>query len=266
MKPGLVWAFAVAVLALAGCGSTTVVTKTVTVSTAAKSDFGPPSELTQFGYIKKLSRKGDGYVVRFDPALLLTGVTANTAAAEDGAVPPGQPVPNDNYRLNEGHRLLTYLVPAARARHRAHEHGQGALGETPITVDELFRIVNGGKHRRLFEPLATGVWLRLHSDTVRSLDQQYQPVRPLAGEVLSYDAPSTEEIARRTGLDPADILRFDGNTSPQLLPSTRAEALLEELSRIHTYPHGGYPVSWKRSLGTRASSPRTSCSAPALTT
>jgi len=66
-------------------------------------------------------------------------------------------------------------------------------------------------------------------------------VRPLAGEVLSYDAPSTEEIARRTGLDPADILRFDGNTSPQLLPSTRAEALLEELSRIHTYPHGGYP-------------------------
>jgi histidinol-phosphate aminotransferase len=66
-------------------------------------------------------------------------------------------------------------------------------------------------------------------------------VRPLAGEVLSYDAPSTEEIARRTGLSPADILRFDGNTSPQLLPSTRAEALLDELSRIHTYPHGGYP-------------------------
>jgi hypothetical protein len=42
-------------------------------------------------------------------------------------------------------------------------------------VAELFRIVNGGKHRRLFEPLATGVWLRIHIDTVRSLDQQYQP-------------------------------------------------------------------------------------------
>ena len=66
-------------------------------------------------------------------------------------------------------------------------------------------------------------------------------MRPLAGRIASYDAPSTEEVARRTGLAPEDILRFDGNTSPQALPSTRAEALTEELARIHTYPHGGYP-------------------------
>jgi histidinol-phosphate aminotransferase len=66
-------------------------------------------------------------------------------------------------------------------------------------------------------------------------------MRSLGGEILSYDAPSTEEIARRTGLSVTEILRFDGNTSPQLLPSTRAEALTEELARIHTYPHGGYP-------------------------
>jgi histidinol-phosphate/aromatic aminotransferase/cobyric acid decarboxylase-like protein len=66
-------------------------------------------------------------------------------------------------------------------------------------------------------------------------------VRPLAGKVLSYDAPSTEEIAQRAGLRADEIIRFDGNTSPQLLPSTRAEALAEELGRIHTYPHGGYP-------------------------
>ena len=66
-------------------------------------------------------------------------------------------------------------------------------------------------------------------------------VRPLGGKIESYDAPSTEEIARRTGLDVAEIIRFDGNTSPHLLPSTRAEVLAEELARIHTYPHGGYP-------------------------
>lgn len=66
-------------------------------------------------------------------------------------------------------------------------------------------------------------------------------MRVLAGEIPSYDAPSTEEIARRTGLRPEDIVRYDGNTSPQALPSTRAEALTEELGRIHTYPHGGYP-------------------------
>jgi histidinol-phosphate/aromatic aminotransferase/cobyric acid decarboxylase-like protein len=63
----------------------------------------------------------------------------------------------------------------------------------------------------------------------------------MAGKVLSYDAPSTEEIAQRVGLPVGEIIRFDGNTSPHLLPSTRADALAEELARIHTYPHGGYP-------------------------
>jgi histidinol-phosphate aminotransferase len=66
-------------------------------------------------------------------------------------------------------------------------------------------------------------------------------VRSLAADLPSYDAPSSEEIARRVGLPVEEIIRFDGNTSPQALPSSRAEALLEELARIHTYPHGGYP-------------------------
>jgi len=162
-------------LAAAGCGSTKTVTRTVTVGATQKTGFGPPSELVEFGYIKTLKRKGSGYVMRFDPAWLLSGVTANTAAAEDGAVEPGQPVPNDNYRLNEGDRRLTYLVPANARVSVLTRHGVGSLGQTPITVAELARIVNGGKHRPLFEPLATGVWIRYHVDTVRALDQQYQP-------------------------------------------------------------------------------------------
>ena len=66
-------------------------------------------------------------------------------------------------------------------------------------------------------------------------------MRPLSGTIAAYDAPSTEEIAQRVGLPASEIVRFDGNTSPNALPSTRAEALSEELARIHTYPHGGYP-------------------------
>jgi histidinol-phosphate aminotransferase len=66
-------------------------------------------------------------------------------------------------------------------------------------------------------------------------------LKKLPGEVVSYDAPSTEEIARRTGLPVSEIVRFDGNTSPHLLPSSSAETVTEELARIHTYPHGGYP-------------------------
>ena len=64
-----------------------------------------------FGHIKSLERSGDHYLLRFDPAWFTSGATANTAAADDGAVEPGQPVPNDNYVVDESHRLLTYLVP-----------------------------------------------------------------------------------------------------------------------------------------------------------
>jgi histidinol-phosphate aminotransferase len=66
-------------------------------------------------------------------------------------------------------------------------------------------------------------------------------VRELTGTIESYDAPSTDEIARRVDLPREQIIRFDGNTSPQALPTTRAEALAEELARINSYPHGGYP-------------------------
>src|SRR5947208_13106684 len=93
----------------AGCGTTKTVTRTVTVSPSAKTGVGPPGQMVQFGHIKSLEPKDAGYVMRFDPEWFLTGITANTAAAEDGAVPPGQPVPNDNYRVDEAHRLLTYL-------------------------------------------------------------------------------------------------------------------------------------------------------------
>jgi hypothetical protein len=161
-------------LIAAGCGGTKTVTRTVTVGATAKGDFGPPTELVQFGYIKSLERKGNGYVMRFDPALLLTGVTANTAAAEDGAVPPGEPVPNDNYRVNESHRAFTFLVPAD-AHVTVVTGGGGPVGSTAIDVAELARIVNGGKHLKLFEPLNTGVWIRYRIDTVRSIAQQYQP-------------------------------------------------------------------------------------------
>ena len=153
--------------AAAGCGGTTTATKKAT-HPAAKSN-----EIAQFGYVKSLERKGSGYELRFDPALMLSGETANVAAAEDGAVPAGQPVPNDDYVLDEGHRLLTYEVPG-----NAHVTAltKGVTG-TPITVAELAQLVRGENPfpRPLFEPITTGFWIRVDIDTVRSLDQQYHP-------------------------------------------------------------------------------------------
>jgi hypothetical protein len=129
-----------------------------------------------FGHIRSLVRKGDEYELRFDPAFWLNGVTANTAAAEDGAVEPGEPVPNDYYIVDESDRVLKYLV-----RPRAHvtvlvNNGTGILS-TPIMVSELAEIVSTGKssRRKLFEPLRSGVWIRYRIDTVCALDQQYRP-------------------------------------------------------------------------------------------
>ena len=54
-------------------------------------------------------------------------------------------------------------------------------------------------------------------------------------------APSTAELARRAGLDPIEILRFDGNVPPLPLPTSRPAAIASELARVNEYPHGGYP-------------------------
>lgn len=129
-----------------------------------------------FGHIKSLTAKGNDYELRFDPAWFLSGETANRAAAEDGAVPPGQPVPNDNYVVEEGHRLLTYLVaPAAHVTVLARNGSEGAFGSKQISVAQLAQLVDGKTPVELSEPLESGIWLRVHIDTVCSVEQQYRP-------------------------------------------------------------------------------------------
>ena len=191
-------ALAVAILVLAGllagCNGkssspTETVTSTVTVTepssteppgtvtitvpnkiTAAKIGPESPRRQIQFGHIKSLKRSNGDYVLRFDPAQYLTGVTASDAALEDTG---SSDVPNDNYVVDEGHRLFTYKVPAD-----AHVTVllDGVEGST-ITVGELAKIVKGKDPlgQPLFEPLETGVWILIEIDTVRSIDQQYVP-------------------------------------------------------------------------------------------
>jgi histidinol-phosphate/aromatic aminotransferase/cobyric acid decarboxylase-like protein/imidazoleglycerol phosphate dehydratase HisB len=54
-------------------------------------------------------------------------------------------------------------------------------------------------------------------------------------------APSTEELAQRAGLHPAQIVRYDGNVAPQPPPSARPGAIAGALADVNMYPHGGYP-------------------------
>jgi hypothetical protein len=139
---------------------------------ASPSLFAPPRELVLYGHIKSLAHNGRRFEMRVDPAWWLQGVTAQRAAVEDKVIRPGEPVPNDYYIVDESHRLLTYLVPA-NAHVTVLTRG---VSSTAITVSELAQIVKGKnpKHRPLLEPKA-GFWMRVATDTVRSLDQQYQP-------------------------------------------------------------------------------------------
>jgi hypothetical protein len=147
-------------------------------ATATKTVVKQPCGDRIFGHITSLVPEEDHFALRFDPAWFTSGLTANTAAAEDGAVPNGEPVPNDNYVVEEGHRSLSYVLPATAhvtvLAKGAAPSGDGFPSEA-ITVSELARIVNGGAHRPLFEPLDSGVWIRVHVDTVCSVEQQYRP-------------------------------------------------------------------------------------------
>lgn len=66
-------------------------------------------------------------------------------------------------------------------------------------------------------------------------------MRALGDEFTPYAwAASTEELARRARLDPAEIVRFDGNVPPVPLASSGPGALAAALAVVNTYPHGGY--------------------------
>jgi hypothetical protein len=133
-------------------------------------------EVVVYGHIKSLTRVGGRFELRVDPALWLTGFTAQRAKLEDTG---SSDVPNDYYIVDESRRLLTYLVPATAHVTVLTRHGSGPIPTTAITVAELAQIVRGKnpKHRQLTEPQA-GFWIRVgykYPNPALSLDQQYQP-------------------------------------------------------------------------------------------
>ena len=171
------WALALGAAAIAAVAAA-VVFGILYFTADSASEAAPPPVATCdgriFGYVTSLKKKGDAYELRFDPALFTSGVTANTAAAEDGVVEPGEPVPNDNYVVNESKRLYTYVLPRG-ARVTVLTNDGSGIQSTRITVPQLEQLLRGEKPVQLFERLDTGFWLRYQVDTVCSLEQQYKP-------------------------------------------------------------------------------------------
>jgi hypothetical protein len=137
--------------------------------------FGP-RQLVFFGLVKSVTPTGRRYVMRVDPALVLTGVTATTAAVEDKLLRPGEPVANDYYIRDETHRLLSYRVPANAHVTVLTNPGTGPRSTT-VTVSELAQIVRGknpAKRPGLWGP-ASGFWIRIEADRALAIDQAYRP-------------------------------------------------------------------------------------------
>ncbi|HKU59044.1 MAG TPA: hypothetical protein VJP39_05490 [Gaiellaceae bacterium] len=159
-------------LLLAGCGATKTVTRTVTVLLPPETS----GVQSYYGHIVSLQRSSAGYLMRFDPALFLSGVTANAAAAADLHVACApekcEAVPNDNYVVDESNRSYVFRVPES-VRGTVLTSGSNLNG-TSILVAQLAQIV-AGKGMRLFEPLESGVWIRVQIDTVQTFSQQYRP-------------------------------------------------------------------------------------------
>jgi histidinol-phosphate/aromatic aminotransferase/cobyric acid decarboxylase-like protein/imidazoleglycerol phosphate dehydratase HisB len=67
---------------------------------------------------------------------------------------------------------------------------------------------------------------------VRALPLDFQP--------YSW-APPNDEVAALAQIDPSQVVRFDQNTPPLPLPSSRPGTIAGALARINEYPVGGYP-------------------------
>ena len=136
--------------------------------------FAPPATIVQYGHIKSITLTSKGYELKLDPAYWLEGLTAQRAAAE-----AGQEVDNDYYILDPDHRLLTYRLPAS-APATVLTNSSGGIKSTKVPIAELAQIVKGKNpaRRPLLEngSLRTlGYWVKTRIDTVKAIDQQYQP-------------------------------------------------------------------------------------------
>jgi hypothetical protein len=133
--------------------------------------YGGPHEIVLFGHIASLKPNGKHWVMRFDPAILLTGKTASAYALEKTG---SSDVPNDHVTVDPDHQLLSFVVPLSA--HATVMTNRGSIKATRVSIPLLAQVVAGDapKSLRLFEPKAA-FWIVVRTDTAVELDQQYQP-------------------------------------------------------------------------------------------
>ena len=174
-KPSLIVLAAVAIVGAAVFASSRIWAASPAASAPRAAGAQACGEQVLYGHVKSVTSKGARFELRFDPAWFTSGLTASRASREDTGYGD---VPNDNYVIEEGHRLLTYVLPANAHITVLTRDGRldtAGFASTPVTPTELAELLAGKQPVKLFEELGTGFWMRVHVDTVCSLRQQYQP-------------------------------------------------------------------------------------------
>ena len=166
-------------LIAAGCGGG-VGENGAPESTQARTSTAPrpppgPSPAEHFGYIRSVSTAGPAATLAFDEAEFLTGDAAQKAAEEDGAVPHGEPVPNDYYIRNRDKTTQTLRIAndakITAKRCQLCRHGRdGQLG--PFLASFMKQ---GQTYADPYRGKNTLYWLTIENDEVVAIDEQYVP-------------------------------------------------------------------------------------------
>jgi hypothetical protein len=141
-----------------------------------------------FGYVTKTD--AGTRTITFDPAQTLSGRAAQLAAEQDGAVPPGESVPNDHYERNPSKQavvlklapnarvtaaapagfLLTAVPPAARSGCATATRTNGLCTQIPVTLAGFF-----AAFAKKESAYGVPFWLTRRNGLVTRLDEQYFP-------------------------------------------------------------------------------------------
>jgi hypothetical protein len=167
-------ACAAILLLVSACGGGGSGASNTPESTQSSTTTAAPAD-EHFGYIRSVSAAGPATTLAFDQAQFLTGKKAQQAAEEDGAVEPGEAVPNDYYIRNPDKATKTYPI-ANDARITAKRcslcrHGNpGELG--PFLASFM-------KGRQTYAQPYRGkyalYWLTIENGRVAAIDEQYVP-------------------------------------------------------------------------------------------
>jgi hypothetical protein len=152
----------------AGESKTSESTQGSTTTTATPAD-------EHFGYIRSVSAAGPATTLAFDEAEFLTGKEAQKAAEDDGAIEPGEAVPNDYYIRNPDRATKTYPIAndaqiTAKRCSLCRDGRPGELG--PFLASFM-------KGRQTYAQPYRGkfglYWLTIEDGTVVAIDEQYVP-------------------------------------------------------------------------------------------